>query len=116
MKKIMMLTLVLSVMAMGSAMANGKSADRKPKRSKGVSISLLMPPPPPVHHCCDCDKMPHHKCDKGLPHGPKSAHYNCGPKGHNKPPKGGKAGDCCPPHGKENKLIHKDKDRKPGRK
>lgn len=114
MKKIMMLTLVLSVMAMGSAMANGNCADRKPKKGNGVCISLVVPPPP-AHHCCDCDKLPHHKCDKRVSHGPKSAHYKCGHGAPNRPSKVGKPGGNRPPFDKNGKPGNNHNGGKPGR-
>lgn len=115
MKKIMMMTLVLSVMAMGSAMANDNSADRKPKKRALPPMTILMPPPP-GHHCGECNMPPHHKCDKRLPHGLKGVHFNHNDKAPNKPPKGGKPGDSCPPHGKDNGPAKGDKGGKPGRK
>lgn len=115
MKKIMMLTLVLSVMAMGSAMANGNCADRKPKRGNGVYVSLMVPPSPHAHHCCDCDKLPHHKCDKRVSHGPKSAHYKCGHGAPNKHSKCGKPRDNRPSFNKNNRPANNYNGRNPGR-
>ncbi len=115
MKKFMMLTLVLSVMAMGSAMANDNCADKKPKKRDLPPMSLLVPPPPPVHHCCDCNIALHHKCDKGDMHRPKGVHFDCNHGGPNKRSKCGKAGDNCPPRGKEHKPIKGDKGGKSGR-
>lgn len=57
MKKMLVLTLALSVMAVGSAFANDLSANdvRGPKR---VNISIVVPKD---DHCCDIHHTPHHK-------------------------------------------------------
>ena len=109
-----MMTLVLSVMAMGSAMANDSNADRKPKKRDLPSMTILMPPPP-AHHCCNCNMPPHHNCDKRVPHGPKDVHFNHNDKAPAMPPMGGKPGDNCPPHGKDNGPAKGEKGGKPGR-
>ena len=56
MKKMLVLTLALSVFAVGSVLANdaNNSEARGPKR---VNVNLVLPAPPPAPHgCCD-----HHK-------------------------------------------------------
>ncbi len=103
MKKMMVLSLVFSVMALGTAMANDANAmvDRKPKNvhvcinvpPMGICIGNDRPcPPPPPHNTCyhkngkrhhnahhDCyDHKPHHG-KHGKPHG---NHYS---KPHGKP-------------------------------
>ena len=101
MKRIMMLTLMLSVMAMGSAMANESYSDRGPKRGKGVVWSHVLPPP--VHHCCGLDHIPHHKCDKRVSHHHKGFYFGGYNHASKRPHKCGKAGDNRPPRGKNHK-------------
>lgn len=107
MKKMMFLSLVLSVMAIGSAMANDADMAND-ARPKNVYISITAPnagghgrnvtpcPPPPAHHKCHCKPSAlhrhnhrcspspshvgnHKKCDHkhGRPHG----HHNFKPHG-----------------------------------
>lgn len=97
MKKMLVLTLALSVMAVGSAFASDLSASdvRGPKR---VNINIVVPKSK-ADHCCDVchaphDK-PHHKvecCHSHKHHGFKHSHH----KRHNHSGKNFHPGDRRP--------------------
>lgn len=87
----MVLSLVFSVMTLGTAMANDASAmvDRRPKSVHlcinvppfGICISDDRPCPPPPHHkCCHKHDSRHHKshrdcCDHRPHHGKPGKHH-----------------------------------------
>lgn len=89
MKKMMVLSLVFSVMALGTAMANDANAMANGK-PKNVYVSINVPlmghmhgndrpcPPPPPHKC---------DCNHGKKHGPNN-HNCCPPKPHHGKPGG----------------------------
>ena len=95
----MVLSLVFSVMALGTAMANDANAmvDRKPKNVY-VSINVPpmghcnghdrpCPPPPPCHKYGNKHHKPHHNCCDHKPHHGKHGkpHGNHYSKPHGKP-------------------------------
>lgn len=97
MKRMFLMTLVLSVMAMGSAMANDGSVNRGPKKSKVVIVVK----PGEIAHNIFCGG-PHHDCNKRAPyyndcrHDKRSCDWsknrpekrpNRKPHGNNHPPK-----------------------------
>lgn len=99
MKKMMVLSLVFSVMALGTAMANDANAmvDRKPKNvhvcinvpPMGICIGndRPCPPPPPCHKHGHKHHKPHHNCCDHKPHHGKHGkpHGNHYSKPHGKP-------------------------------
>ncbi|MBO5882457.1 MAG: hypothetical protein J6Q21_04375 [Alistipes sp.] len=117
MKKMMFLSLVFSVMALGSAVANDANAvaNRKPK---GVHLSINVPsvglhicnerpcPPPPPHKCdghiAKKHAKKHAKGHAPCPHHKHHGHGNFSPKHRPAPAHGGRPGEAFvarPNHG-----------------
>ena len=106
MKKMMFLSLVLSVMAIGSAMANDANMAND-ARPKNVYINITAPnvggpggnvmpcPPPPAHPKCNC--KPLHKLGRDFHCCPAPPHVGNHKKCNHKPGK---------PHGHHNFKPH----------
>lgn len=80
MKKMLVLTLMLSAMAVGSAMANDVNV-AEPGGPKKVNVNIVVPP----HHgvvCCDAHHRPYHKPHCNIHHKPHHKPYNKGFHSH----------------------------------
>ena len=90
MKKMLVLTLALSVFAVGNLFANDSNLDVAHSPRK-VNVSLVLPTPPPPAPPCNCC----HDNARPMP-----------PKHHGKPVPGAKKGECRLHHGAAPKPRH----------